>query len=58
MTKNLQLSREDVVNPMMAEVQAECGKAVLAMRFGTPEVGGNWPVICAYGNAVVVELLG
>ena len=60
MTKNLQLSREDVVNRMVAEAEAEArgGNAVLAMRFDTSEMGGNWTEICAYGTAVVIEPLG
>ena len=58
MTKNLQLSREDVVNRMVAEAEARGGNAVLAMRFDTSEMGGNWTEICAYGTAVVIEPLG
>ena len=54
-TKNLQLSREDVVNRMVAEAEARGGNAVLAMRFDTAEMGGNWTEICAYGTAVVIE---
>jgi uncharacterized protein YbjQ (UPF0145 family) len=29
--------------------------AILAMRFDTSEVGGNWTEICAYGTAVRVR---
>ena len=58
MTKNLQLSREEVVNRMVAEAEARGGNAVLAMRFDTSEMGGNWTEICAYGTAVVIEPLG
>ena len=58
MTKNLQLSREDVVNRMVTEAEARGGNAVLAMRFDTSEMGGNWTEICAYGTAVVIEPLG
>ncbi len=57
MTKNLQLSREDVVN-RMEEAEARGGNAVLAMRFDTSEMGGNWAEICAYGTAVVIEPIG
>ena len=55
MTKNLQLSREDVVNRVMAEAEAYGGNATLAMRFDTSELGGNWTEMCAYGTAVVIE---
>ena len=34
------------------------GQCVLAMRFDTSEMGGNWTEICAYGTAVVIEPLG
>src|ERR1700678_4229120 len=58
MTKNLQLSREEVVGRMVSEAEARGGNAVLAMRFDTSEMGGNWTEICAYGTAVVIEALG
>jgi uncharacterized protein YbjQ (UPF0145 family) len=58
MTKNLQLSREDVVKRMVEEAEARGGNAVLAMRFDTSEMGGNWTEICAYGTAVVIEPAG
>src|ERR1700683_2564192 len=58
MTKNLQLSREDVTNRMVEEAEARGGNAVLAMRFDTSEMGGNWTEICAYGTAVVIEPIG
>ena len=57
MTKNLQLSREDVVDRMVTEAEPSGGNAVLAMRFDTSEMGGNWTEICAYGTAVVIEPL-
>jgi uncharacterized protein YbjQ (UPF0145 family) len=56
LTKNLQLSREEVTGRMVAEARG--GNCVLAMRFDTSEMGGNWTEICAYGTAVVVEPLG
>ena len=58
MTKNLQISREDVINRMVDEAEARGGNAVLAMRFDTSEMGGNWTEICAYGTAVVIEPIG
>jgi uncharacterized protein YbjQ (UPF0145 family) len=58
MTKNLQLSREDVINRMVEEAEARGANAVVAMRFDSSDMGGNWTEICAYGTAVVIEQLG
>lgn len=52
MTKNLETSRDEVIQ-RMAERAAERGaNAVLAMRFDTSEMGDVWTEICAYGTAV------
>jgi len=58
MTKNLQLSREEVIARMVQEAEALGGNAVVAMRFDSSDLGGNWTEICAYGTAVVIEPLG
>ena len=58
MTKNLQTSREEVVDRMVAEAETRGGNAVMAMRFDTSDMGNNWTEICAYGTAVIVEPLG
>ena len=55
MTKNLQDSRLEVVQRMIEEAAARGANAVLAMRFDTSEMGGNWTEICAYGTAVAIE---
>jgi uncharacterized protein YbjQ (UPF0145 family) len=55
MTKNLQSSREEVIERMAGEAQARGGNGVVAMRFDTSEMGGNWTEICAYETAVVLE---
>jgi uncharacterized protein YbjQ (UPF0145 family) len=55
MTKNLQASREEVMERMCQEAAARGGNAVVAMRFDTSEMGGNWTEICAYGTAVVLQ---
>ena len=34
---------------------ARGGDAVMAMRFDTSEMGGNWTEICAYGTAVKLQ---
>ena len=52
MTKNLAASREEVVERMMEEARGKGADAVLAFRFDTSEMGGNWTEICAYGTAV------
>ncbi|MGH8995767.1 MAG: YbjQ family protein [Acidimicrobiales bacterium] len=55
MTKNLHASRQAVLERMVQEAEAKGANAVIAMRFDTSEMGGNWTEICAYGTAVVVE---
>jgi uncharacterized protein YbjQ (UPF0145 family) len=52
MTKNLSVSRQEVIERMVEEAQAKGGEAVLAMRFDTSEMGDVWTEICAYGTAV------
>jgi uncharacterized protein YbjQ (UPF0145 family) len=52
MTKNLVDSRHEVIQRMVTEAEAKGGDAVVAMRFDTSEMGGNWTEICAYGTAV------
>ncbi|HEX5265984.1 MAG TPA: YbjQ family protein [Acidimicrobiales bacterium] len=52
MTKNLAASREEVLERMMEEARVKGADAVLAFRFDTSEMGGNWTEICAYGTAV------
>lgn len=52
MTKNLAASRQEVIQRMMDEAQAKGADAVIAFRFDTSEMGGNWTEICAYGTAV------
>jgi uncharacterized protein YbjQ (UPF0145 family) len=55
MTKNLQKSRQEVIDRMVQEAEARGANAVIAMRFDTSEMGGNWTEICAYGTAIIVE---
>jgi len=57
MTKNLVNSRQDVIDRMVEEAAAKGADAVLAMRFDTSEMGGNWTEICAYGTAVKAHRL-
>jgi uncharacterized protein YbjQ (UPF0145 family) len=55
MTKALVDSREQVVQRMVDEAEAKGANAIVAMRFDTSEMGGNWTEICAYGTAVRVR---
>jgi uncharacterized protein YbjQ (UPF0145 family) len=57
MTKNLATSRQEVIDRMVSEAESRGGNAVLAMRFDTSEMGGNWTEICAYGTAVTIQKL-
>ena len=52
MTKALIDSRNDVMQRMVEEAEAKGADAIVAMRFDTSEMGGNWTEICAYGTAV------
>jgi uncharacterized protein YbjQ (UPF0145 family) len=55
MTKALVASREQVRQRMIEEAEAKGANAIIAMRFDTSEMGGNWTEICAYGTAVTVR---
>ena len=55
MTKALVASREQVRQRMIDEAEAHGANAIIAMRFDTSEMGGNWTEICAYGTAVKVH---
>jgi uncharacterized protein YbjQ (UPF0145 family) len=52
MTKNLIASRQEVTDRLVAEAAAKGADAVIAFRFDTSEMAGNWTEICAYGTAV------
>jgi uncharacterized protein YbjQ (UPF0145 family) len=55
MTKALVDSRREVMERMVQEAEAKNANAIIAMRFDTSEMGGNWTEICAYGTAVRVR---
>ena len=55
MTKALADSRQQVTDRMVEEAEAKGANAILAMRFDTSEMAGNWTEICAYGTAVRVH---
>jgi len=52
MTKALVESRQQVMARMVEEAEATGANAIIAMRFDTSEMGGQWTEICAYGTAV------
>src|SRR5919201_3343198 len=55
MTKALTDSRQQVMERMIQEAEAKGANAIIAMRFDTSEMGGQWTEICAYGTAVRVH---
>jgi uncharacterized protein YbjQ (UPF0145 family) len=55
MTKSLVQSRQQVMERMAEEAETKGANAIIAMRFDTCEMGGNWTEICAYGTAVRVH---
>ena len=52
MTKALVDSRKQVMERMVEEAEAKGANAIIAMRFDTSEMGGQWTEICSYGTAV------
>jgi uncharacterized protein YbjQ (UPF0145 family) len=54
MTKALIDSRHQVMERMIEEAEGKGANAIIAMRFDTSEMGGQWTEICAYGTAVKV----
>ena len=52
MTKMLAQGREEAIARLVQEAEAKGANAIIAMRFDTSEMGGNWTEICAYGTAV------
>jgi uncharacterized protein YbjQ (UPF0145 family) len=55
MTKALIDSRKQVMERMIEEAEGKGANAIIAMRFDTSEMGGQWTEICAYGTAVRVH---
>ena len=55
MTKSLIDSRQQVTERMIEEAESKGANAIIAMRFDTSEMGGNWTEICAYGTAARVR---
>jgi uncharacterized protein YbjQ (UPF0145 family) len=55
MTKALIDSRQQVMERMITEAEGKGANAIIAMRFDTSDMGGQWTEICAYGTAVRVR---
>ena len=55
MTKMLAQGREEAISRLREEAESKGANAIIAMRFDTSEMGGNWTEICAYGTAVRVH---
>jgi uncharacterized protein YbjQ (UPF0145 family) len=55
MTTALIDSRKQVMERMVEEAEAKGANAIIAMRFDTSDMGGNWTEICAYGTGVRVH---
>jgi uncharacterized protein YbjQ (UPF0145 family) len=52
MTKMLAQGRVHAQQRLVEEAEGKGANAVIAFRFDTSELGGNWTEICAYGTAV------
>jgi uncharacterized protein YbjQ (UPF0145 family) len=55
MTTALIDSRKQVMERMVEEAEQKGANAIIAMRFDTSDMGGQWTEICAYGTAVRVH---
>src|SRR5439155_22493763 len=55
MTKALIDSRRQVQERMVEEAESKGANAIVAMRFDSSEMGGNWTEIFAHGTAVRVK---
>lgn len=57
-TQLLHESRLEVMGRMVGDAQRRGANAIIAMRFDTSEIAGQWTEVCAYGTAVSVQALG
>ena len=55
MTKNLEASRSEPIERLVATAEARGANAILAMRFDTTGMGDNWTEVCAYGTACTIS---
>lgn len=54
MTKNLEASRQEAIDRLIANAQSHGANAIIAMRFDTTEMGDTWTEVCAYGTACTI----
>ena len=55
MTKNLESSRQEAIDRLIAAATAHGANAIVAMRFDTTEMGDTWTEVCAYGTACTIS---
>jgi uncharacterized protein YbjQ (UPF0145 family) len=55
MTKNLEASRNEAIERLVAAAEAKGANAIVAMRFDTTEMGDTWTEVCAYGTACTIS---
>ncbi|HEY7268995.1 MAG TPA: YbjQ family protein [Dehalococcoidia bacterium] len=48
-------SRQQGIQRLIEEAEAKGANAIIAMRFDSGQLGGQWNEICAYGTAVKVK---
>ena len=58
MTKMLAAGRDHARERLVEEAVSRGANAIVAFRFDTSELGGNWTEICAYGTAVKAARTG
>ena len=54
MTKNLESSRQEAIDRLIAAASGHGANAIVAMRFDTTEMGDTWAEVCAYGTACTI----
>src|SRR5690348_3100881 len=54
MTKNLESSRQEAIDRLIAAATGHGANAIVAMRFDTTEMGDTWTEVCAYGTACTI----
>ena len=54
MTKNLESSRQEAIDRLIAAASGHGANAIVAMRFDTTEMGDTWTEVCAYGKACTI----
>ena len=55
MTKNLEASRNEAIERLVAAAETKGANAIVAMRFDTTEMGDTWTEVCAYGTACTIS---